>query len=109
MISFPIPLAGPLSANQIEYIKIGESQTAHCKGTAEAPTAEKDFLCVYEDEALGESRHLELAGILKPGAPDTGTGAEGASTHGAVVLFGYPASTEAKGASVYGTWAVTGA
>jgi hypothetical protein len=94
-ISFTIPLAAPLPAANVEFVKISGTGT-HCAGTVEAPTAPEGYLCVYTSAESG----LALPEIKRSG----NAGESGASTAGAVLgLLTLAGNT---GADV-GTWAVT--
>jgi hypothetical protein len=112
-ITFPVPLAGALSETNVDYVTIAEQvghASSECTGSAEAPTAEAGFLCVYEGEVFENEtgRVPEESAIVRPG-PDLGSESVGASIYGAVVLMKYKAGSEAKPSQVYGAWAVTAA
>lgn len=94
-ISFNIRLASPLDESHTVFVPIGEVGTGGCEGgTAESPSAEPGYLCVY----VGEANAVKPLSILNPGKAEAG-----ASTTGAVLRFG-----ELEGFShAYGTWAVT--
>jgi hypothetical protein len=117
-ISFPIPLAAPLGRENAIYITVGEQEASvrtgaaakECPGTAEAPTAEEGFLCVYEGEVTLQpekqeevARSPEKEGIIRPGPGFV----EGAGVDGAVQLMHTIGGKEVQAASISGSWAVT--
>jgi hypothetical protein len=94
-ISFGIPLA---TAPEPHYLKVGETLSGHCTGTAEAPTAVAGNLCVY---AGIEAPNREQLAIVSAG---NGSAAPGAGKTGALILV---SSTNGGEAQFWGTWAVT--
>ena len=97
-ISFTIPLKAELDENHVKYA--GKTSTTECPGSAVKPEAEKGYLCVYGNVAVGASATDEIY---------KGSGLEpGASTAGVVVVVkGEAAVGPAKLNITYGTWAVT--
>jgi Collagen triple helix repeat (20 copies) len=93
-ISFNIRLAHTLGAANVHFVK-SSGDGSKCAGTVEAPTATPGNLCVYEGGFLS---NLTFGGITTP------SGAEGAGTAGAVLLF--EAGAEAPRLTL-GSWAVT--
>jgi hypothetical protein len=95
-ISFNIPLTSSLEKSHTMFVPIGEVGTGGCEGgTAEIPSAEPGYLCVY----VGEAAHVNPFSIRNPGKVEV----EGAGTTGAVLWF-----NELEGFSrAAGTWAVT--
>jgi hypothetical protein len=104
-ISFTIPLAAPLGENEVHFInEAGEEISslggsgvppAFCDGDAATPTADPGHLCVYagtESDLAAASNFIKLL-----------TGGVGASTSGAVLLFG----GLSEGGLGSGAWAVT--
>jgi hypothetical protein len=97
-ISFPIPLAAPLTEEHLFYVTgsevTGGTAPSQCPGTIEAPTALAGNLCVYGGD---ESTGISVVGFAA--APVTPTGA---------VLFLNAAEDQAGfGNRLFGTWAVT--
>jgi len=97
-ISFSIPLAAPLDAAHVHYLKATDPPTTECPGDAADPSAASGHLCVYtgiELEFFASSATIthfdeaETAGADVAGA-DFLVALQGASASGA------------------GTWAVTG-
>jgi hypothetical protein len=84
-ISFVIPLETGKEPN-LEYLKPGEGETAHCPGTEEEPQAAEGFVCLYAQEEKGG---IEIGG----------------SGHTSGVLFEF--SGEIQNGPDYGSWAVT--
>jgi hypothetical protein len=102
-ISFPIPLASPLSFfTNVKIIPAGETAPAECDNetgtaaSAENPEADPGFLCIFV--AQGDAPAV----TLKPGASST---ALGASTSGALLVLEGGSTEPASG---QGTFAVTG-
>jgi hypothetical protein len=92
-ISFPSPLPEGEAPLTVELIEEGATGTG-CKGTAEEPTAEEGFLCVYMTPTSGE---LTLLAALDPNVE---TPAAGAGRNGTILELTYEGF--ARG---YGTWA----
>lgn len=111
LFSFPIPLAAKLGQASFVYVTLAEQsakgpETTHCKGSAEAPTAEPGFLCIYAGEVEAPAgREPFITNIYPPGS--TG-GAEGVGRAGAKALAEYPGGSTNEAAEVLGAWAVTG-
>jgi hypothetical protein len=109
-ISFSIPLAGALGAEQVHYINVAgkevydgpldERTSTACTGTAADPTAEPGNLCVYAARFYLASPSLWNSLIQTLGSEP---GTAGTSTAGAVILLFDP-QTNSHG---LGTWAVT--
>ncbi len=120
-ISFPIPLATPLSGANCEAasedpckvhlifpngkekdFQLQERTSATCLGNVEAPTAVADNLCIYISAETGLITNLG-ANILIVRPSEPGLFAAGADKSGAILqLF-----AETEGAKAFGTWAVT--
>jgi hypothetical protein len=99
-ISFNIPLASSLDKSHTIFVPTGEVGSGGCEGgTAEIPTAEPGYLCVY----MGGGFHVNLLSISNPGKIEGGVPVEGAGTTGAVLSF----NELAEFAKASGTWAVT--
>ena len=104
-ISFPIPLAAPLSEAHVKHVG-ATGNGATCPGTAAEPKAQEGYLCIYQgltEEPAGTSQ-LGVVLIENPGVA-FGEESEGASTSGAVATIAYVGPAER--AQVRGTWAVT--
>ena len=132
-ISFPIPLLTALvGAEHVLYVPTCEhltgaaltrceaiktTSTGTCKGSADAPTAPEDDLCVYQgatrlDEepgSSGEPPEIRVSNICSPSGEAIGSTscAASAGTAGAVMKIKYENEAESPIASVQGTWAVT--
>src|SRR6185312_13327945 len=115
-LSFPIPLANPLDASHVHYIKEnGQEVTGitfkegqpeettvaptECLGTVEAPSAQPGNLCVYATAVIEVITSSESLSMLR-------TSSTGASTAGVALSF----ETHGTGSTHTGkgTWAVTG-
>jgi hypothetical protein len=96
-ISFNIPLAAALEAEQTVYVPSGEPNPdpTDCPGNPNEPEAVSGFLCIY----AGFTEGVDAPTILEPGS------SPGASPAGALLLFGKPSKDGAVG---FGSWAVTG-
>lgn len=121
-ISFPIPLAAPLtstfgactsnpatSACHTHYINFNNQEvlegdvvsatpSAFCKGTVEAPSAEPGHLCIYTAE-LSKAKTSNVGFVRTDQELET----LGAGTTGAALRF----RAIQEGAAGWGTWAVT--
>lgn len=88
-ISFPIPLAHPISESNVKVEPEGYAGTeAGCPGSAEDAQAERGFLCIYTTS----NEENKVAPLSAPISNDDGAYLEG---------FG------AEGSYAFGTWAVT--
>lgn len=91
VISFPVPVA--ISAGHVKFFKEGGGETTECKGTAEEPSAEAGYLCIYtEIEGGGPA----LSGNVL--AVKSSAGAIGAE---------WSMSASEPSGHAWGTWAVT--
>jgi hypothetical protein len=99
-ISFQIPLAEALEGSHVVYLKPGEKSTGKCEGSATEPTAASGYLCVY-------AGHEEAEGGEQESGIQNASGAAGASTRGAFVIFTSARSEFTTKAIVVGSWAVT--
>jgi hypothetical protein len=100
-ISFPIPLAKPITKSNIEVVKAGATGTGGCEGgTVAAPTAKPGNLCIYITE-LEANEHFAF---IDPGSSNAEAGITG------LVLGIEPTNKEPgeEGGQGLGTWAVTG-
>lgn len=102
-LSFPIRLA---ESPTVHFIKLKAAPPAGCTGTVANPGAqapkvgEKPNLCIFEGELEGvRLGHLEFF------VAEDASGHEEAGTTGAELIF---LTTGTGGASVEGTWALTG-
>jgi hypothetical protein len=107
-LSFPIPLPVTLP-DPPTYVTLEQQEDhtapAECSGSAAAPTAEKDKMCVYEGFAQKpEGEHIELqsTGFFPPTGPGKGYYV---GTAGGVLFIEYGGSEEP--AFLFGSWAVT--
>jgi hypothetical protein len=98
-ISFAVPVK-PAPAS-VHYIKLGQSGTTGCTGTAEAPGAEPGNLCVFA--TIESTPHAAEKAIENP------EGAAGASPFGAILTFEATESSPEANINARGTWAVTAA
>jgi hypothetical protein len=100
-ISFPIPLAGPLGASEVHFIKENETAPAGCTGgTVSQPTAEAGNLCIYT--TFEEKTTNSKGTITDPAKLELG-----ASANGALLTIGLSGTAEKEQALAVGTWAVT--
>jgi len=103
-ISFPIPLAAPISdPSHAILVPHENTTTAHCSappvnGTLEDPKAESGYLCVYSNFLIGEAK-LEPNGFGFIGS-DAGNSVSKVGTNLGLVI-----SEPTIG---FGSWAVTG-
>ena len=96
-ISFNVPLSAPLGEGHTVFVNSGEVGTGGCAGgTAETPTAEAGYLCVYYGQVTGIAPYQ----IHNPARAEE---KDGAGTAGALLLLG-PLE---HGEGAAGTWAVT--
>ncbi len=96
-VSFPIPLAAPLTEKQLFFVTVeeitGGTAPSECPGTVEKPTALEGNLCVYQ--ASNESMPF----LTFAGAPVT--------TAGVGMVFSSAAARGGTGEEAAATWAVT--
>ncbi len=103
-VSFPIPLAAPLTKAHVFFIQEGESSPPGCPGTANNPKAAAGNLCVFETESAAALVPLP-AGVIKDPGLEEGTTEPAAGGTGFVIHMQNENPTEHT--SAWGTWAVT--
>ena len=120
-ISFPVPLASPLSAEKVAFVNAAETAKPAaertgvvggtavkngevCTGTLEEPTAERGYLCVYTGVEVKNG--YKLAGITTGTSGTSGTGKPGTATTGALIAFEAEATGRTAKVVVQGSWAV---
>jgi hypothetical protein len=108
-ISFPIPLAKALGADEVHSVGSTGNGTT-CSGTVEKPEAAPGYLCIYqgtiEEEPAGtEGLSFPSVGVLPPGQK-LGEGISGTGTSGAVAHAHYE-GPNAGTITIQDSWAVT--
>jgi hypothetical protein len=99
-ISFPIPLTKPATSGQAAHAEyVATTPTANCPGSAEAPTAEPGYFCVYSFHEFEEN--VAAASFLNI---ENFTQSTFASRFGDVLSL---ESHEAGTVRATGSWAVT--
>jgi hypothetical protein len=128
-ISFAIPLAAPLSAEEVHYVnEQGTEETkfnpttgfeavsaSDCPGTAEKPEAAPGNLCVYETftsggetpAGEGEAGNPPHEALIGNKSELLGAKGLGAGTAGTVISFIPHEPTTGSGFAGFGSWAVT--
>jgi hypothetical protein len=98
-ISFPIPLAAPITEAGHTVFLLSTETNPNCPGTFNEPKANAGFLCVFEG-TVNTQVGAPFTGIQNP----QGENGKTATTGAAIVFTG----TELEGhIDVAGTWAVT--
>lgn len=115
-LSFPIPLAKPLSVEHVSYVGAGEGENEEeskwapgikegkCKGSFEKPVATKGNLCVFLSHAVNYGALAVISPTFE--MIDAENNEEGAGASGAL-LFGQYAPAKPGDTIASGDWAVT--
>jgi len=103
-ISFPVPLASGLTAEEVHYLKNGETLTERCEGSATDPSvsaaAPNGTLCIY----TGLEENSPTTGYTT--TVENAAGATGAAPEGAAVVFAPPSESSENKLNVRGFWVV---